>query len=210
MAWSNRTRGPNKKKDITKSCIRLLREEVETGYLLCIDPSIGSSSSSCGYAVFRKGVLEECGTIEVKLSGNHSQRLHQLCQSLLLEFPKPDVLAIERIDLWKGGRSQTALVLNRVIGAVLSVWSLENVVEIPPPLWHSYTDRAAKYEKSDSNDAVMLGVCTVEICREIGEEAGDEIIGVTREPKPRAARTKKAKGKTPKMTKKKKLARRKK
>lgn len=174
MAWKKRTT-PNKKKPDTKSKIRLLREELETGTVLCIDPSIGSSSSSCGYALFLQGELTECGTLEVNISGNHSQRLNELTSSLRKEFTQPDVLLIEQITLWKGGRSATALVLNRVIGAVLSVWSLERVVEIPPPLWHSYTERV-KYEKSDSNDAIMLGICAMEICNEIREEDGLELL----------------------------------
>lgn len=178
MVWKKRT--INKKKPDTKSKIRLVREELETGTVLCIDPSIGSSSSSCGYALFIQGELTECGTLEVNISGNHSQRLNELTESLRKEFQEPTVLLVEQITLWKGGRSATALVLNRVIGAVLSVWSLENVVEIPPPLWHSYTERV-KYEKSDSNDAVMLGICALEICNEIREEDGLE--KVDRKPK---------------------------
>lgn len=174
MAWTKKTK-INRKKPDTKSKIRLVREELETGTVLCIDPSIGSSSSSCGYALFIKGELTECGTLEVNISGNHSQRLNELTESLRKEFTQPDVLLIEQITLWKGGRSITALVLNRVIGAVLSVWHLENVVEIPPPLWHSYTERV-RYEKSDSNDAVMLGICALEICNEIREEDGHEKI----------------------------------
>lgn len=188
MAWTKKTGKINRKKPDTKSKLRLVREELETGTVLCIDPSIGSSSSSCGYAVFEKGELTECGTLEVNISGNHSQRLHELTQTLVNEFDKPDVLLVEQITLWKGGRSQTALVLNRVIGAVLSVWSMENVVEIPPPLWHSYTERV-RYEKSDSNDAVMLGICALEICNEIREEDGLEKITT------RKMRTKKKRGK---------------
>ncbi len=161
MAWSKRT---SRNRPDTKEKILLLSQELTTGSILCIDPSIGSSSSSCGYALFVTGELKECGTIEVKLSGNHSQRLHQLCETLRTDFTRPDVLIVEQINLWRGGRSQTALVLNRVIGAVLSVWSMENVLEIPPPLWHSFTE-VVGYEKSDSNDAVMLGICALEVCR---------------------------------------------
>lgn len=163
------SRTSKKQKPTTAAQLMEYEDILKHGKVLCIDPSIGSRSSDCGYAIVSSGRLRDKGIIEVDKSGNHSQRLNELTQTLREEFEKPDILLIEKIAArGRGFNTNIALILHRAIGAVLSVWHLERVVEIPPQLWHAYTDRET-YEKNDVNDAVMLWECARLIMKEENE-----------------------------------------
>lgn len=145
-----------------------------SGYLLAIDPSSGSAGSLPGFAIFKAGVLEDAGVIQLPRGGRAiSNRLWLLRQALESEFDRPDLLAVELISPimpTKGGAfmNKSASSLIKSVGAILSTWDVD-VIEPSPSTWHALVDKALlaesallgtplyKYQKTDAKDAVAIG-----------------------------------------------------
>jgi hypothetical protein len=159
-------------------------EQLKFGTVLALDPSSGSAGSLPGFALFKAGQLVDAGLITIPRSGGKiANRLWQLRESLLTEFPKPDLLAIEWIApvfpaKMKGGQPQylhkSASALMKSVGAIMSVWNAP-VVEPSPTTWHRLVDEVLTplgltYVKSDTRDAVAIGwSALVTLARVLGE-----------------------------------------
>lgn len=141
-------------------------ETILNGVFLAIDPSVGSTSSMPGYALFDKGNLIESGIIRVSPTAKKNIRLFSITKSLKEEFKTPDIIAIENIPpiSFKGGMSGWSLVsLQRSIGAILSVYDIP-YVEVAPSAWQKY--KFDGYDKSDENDAICIGLCVLAAARD--------------------------------------------
>ena len=161
---------------------------LQEGYMLALDPSSGSAGSLPGYAIFKKGKLQDAGTIGLP-RGTRAihNRLWLLRNALETEFEKPDILAVEWIaPVIPTGRGtflhKSAAALIKSVGAILAVWDVP-VIEPTPAAWHSMAP--AGYQKTDARDAQMVGWCALTtLARElgqpdpsiwfVGEEVGDE------------------------------------
>lgn len=142
------------------------------GVMIAFDPSTGSHSSMPGYAIFDKGELQESGIISVNPLARRNVKLFSITQSLLKEFPKPDVIIVENIPpitfKRKGGMNGWSLVsIQRAIGAIVSCFDCE-YIEMAPRVWQKY--RPADYIKSDEWDAVVIGLAAIEIAKQIKTE----------------------------------------
>lgn len=159
-----------------------LVDTISTGELLCIDPSIISSSSVPGWAVYSKGKLKESGTISgIDPRCSVAERLQFLGKALRMEFDNPDVLAIEHIENHGGhiGRALTPTV--RATGAFIAAFDCP-VISMVPLVWIRYvpmelngktpTQKHKDYKarfKSDALDAEMIGHAIIKIMEELDE-----------------------------------------
>lgn len=147
-------------------------QSVLNGRLLSIDPSTGSGSSMPGYAVFYKGQLEESDIIQVNPADRRNQKLFSISESLYNEFDEPDVLAIEHIPPVpfnrKGAMNGWSIAaLQRAIGAIISCFNCE-YIEVSPKAWQNH--KPANYQKTDEWDAITIGLCVIDIARQIQAE----------------------------------------
>jgi len=141
-------------------------ELILNGTFLSIDPSIGSTASMPGYALFEQGNLVESGIIQVSISNKKNIRLYNIAKSFREGFRKPDVIAIENIPpiKFKGGMNGWSLVsLQRSIGAILSVFDAP-YIEVAPIAWQKY--KFDGYSKSDEEDAICIGLCVLAAARD--------------------------------------------
>jgi hypothetical protein len=155
-----------------KAVVALGRAPLE-GTLLAIDPSSGSRGSMPGFAFFVKGVLKDAGTIQVIPGDDIHRRLFELRRSLMEDFSIPDVLITENIPpFMDGGFNKSVLNLHYSVGVVMSVFYC-NMARIPPAVWRKYIPD--NYEKTDRNDAIMLGYTAIRIAADYyGEECPAE------------------------------------
>jgi hypothetical protein len=141
-------------------------ELILNGVFLAVDPSVGSTASMPGYALFDKGNLIESGIIRVSPAAKKNVRLFSIAKSLREEFRTPDIIAIENIPpvSFRGGMNGWALVsLQRSIGAILSVFDVP-YIEVAPSAWQKY--KFEGYEKGDENDAICIGLCVLAAARD--------------------------------------------
>lgn len=153
---------------IDKRC-RALASELTQGVVFSVDPSIGSKSSQPGYAVWKAGELEDSGIIRLGCSKEASvpARLHHLRMCLEDQFEKPDVVVVERIvsnPKAMNYNNTTAVKLNQAIGVVMAQWEVP-VIEVSPTSWKSVAKSLDWYEKTDVNDAIVIGLCCIQKAR---------------------------------------------
>lgn len=145
------------------------------GVAVCIDPSIGSSSSMPGIAVYVAGNLVASGTLDLNPNGalpQKAQKLHHAVRTLYKEW-EPDVLVYEEIAVQGAGRSISSHVtLLQAVGIILSVSGPKQYVGIYPVSWKKLV--RPEYSKSDSNDAIELGYVCIQQAREIIAEDGEK------------------------------------
>lgn len=181
--------------------VRRCANQLVSGRVLAIDPSVGSSSSLPGYAIYIAGRLAEYGTIDIDISGSTYARLFELGRSLREDFEGEgfDVLVVEDIPFARYGarnndglkpRSLEAQIpLHRAVGAVLSNVKVQDCVAVAPVTWHSFAP--VDYVKSDAGDAVCLGYVAIEYAKYAIEEAAKPRRSIkrrrTRKPGPSAA-----------------------
>lgn len=150
------------------------QDRILSGYVLAVDPSSGGKSMP-GYAIYRAGKLEDSGIVEVE-PGMPRDRLYEINRSFREDFPEPDVLVIENVQFMPSGTGSAAfgftkalVSLQRGIGAILSAYPNPKLVEIAPVTWRRFLPTG--YQKSDENDAIMMGYVTVmEAARLAGKE----------------------------------------
>ncbi len=133
-----------------------------TGTVLSIDPSIGSSSSLPGWAVFQKGKKTASGVLQVPRRGEVWIRLIALGVAIsdLIDTHGPiDVMVYEDVR----GRSVHSS-LHKALGAILSRKGPKDYFPFRPVDW---TQRASKsYSKSDENDAIEMGQVAIELAKQ--------------------------------------------
>lgn len=141
------------------------------GVVIAVDPSIGSTSSMPGYAVYRAGQLVESGILSVHPGNSVPHRLNQVSVKLRQLYNEyiPDVLVYEDIPAQRhGGSAVSHASLLKAVGAVLSVAGPEYYVGIFPVTWKRLVSPG--YVKSDEQDAIELGRIVIELAKRIEEE----------------------------------------
>lgn len=127
--------------------------------MLAVDPSTGSTSSLPGYAIYEAGELVESGLIQVDVSAARNKRLFEIRRTLQEEFEIPDILVLEHISGLPFGPMRFApeafAGLHRGVGAILSAFNVDSVIEVPPNIWKKHVDE--HYRKGDEADAVYIG-----------------------------------------------------
>jgi len=129
------------------------------GVVVAIDPSIGSSSSMPGWAVYRASILIESGVISLPREKALVPRLRALARSMRDIYRKylPDVLVYEEIPAQRHGfgNAEAHASLLKAVGVILSVEGPETAVGIYPVSWKGMV--SDHYVKSDEEDAREIG-----------------------------------------------------
>lgn len=142
------------------------------GIVLSVDPSIGSSSSQPGWAVYRQGQLIISGTIQIDHTLPTWKRLRKLVHGIrkLYKQWEPDVLVYEDIPAQRhgGGNAEAHASLLKAVGAILSVSGPDYYVGLHPLSWKRMV--RSSYVKGDENDAIEIGWISIQEARRISEE----------------------------------------
>jgi Holliday junction resolvasome RuvABC endonuclease subunit len=144
------------------------------GWVIAIDPSIGSSSSLPGYAVYRGGKLLISGVLQIDRNADVPTRLQQLAyemRRLYAQYPV-DVLVYEDIPAQRygGGNANAHSSLLKSVGVVLSISGPASYVGLLPISWKRLVREG--YVKGDKEDAEEIGYIAISEARRITEEEG--------------------------------------
>jgi hypothetical protein len=150
-----------------------VRKAIKEGYVLAIDPSVGSvrpgyeGGSLPGYATYVAGQLTDRGVITVPPVRSLQARLWEIGRALREDFPAPPgakvTLILEDVPLKRWSRGGNGHVygsvkqqasLHKAIGAVLASVRCDYVVVVQPVTWHKVIP--GDYVKSDDNDAMSM------------------------------------------------------
>lgn len=150
-----------------QGCITPLLE----GTIVSIDPSIGSTSSQPGWAVYRGGRFICSGTLSIKADQSVPARLrllYHLVRQLYKEWD-PDVLVYEDIPSLRqgGGNANAHASLLKAVGVILSVSGPDHYVGLLPVSWKRMA--RSTYVKSDEADATEIGWIAIEEAKRIQE-----------------------------------------
>jgi hypothetical protein len=139
------------------------------GVMVSIDPSIGSSSSMPGWAVYRTGQYVASGTFDIPIHRSLPDRLRTLANHIrkLYNEYSPDVLAYEDIPAQRYGMGNAIAhaSLLKALGAILSVPGPDGYVGIMPVSWKKMVRDT--YTKGDEADAVEIGYVVIECAGQI-------------------------------------------
>lgn len=143
-------------------------QEILEGVVVSIDPSIGSSSSQPGWAVYRQSKLVASGVFDIPAHKSVWERLRRLANAVRKLYKKfnPDILIYEEIPAQRyglGGNAGAHASLLKAVGAILSVPGTEGCVGIHPQSWKKLA--RADYSKGDEADAVEMGWVVIELAR---------------------------------------------
>lgn len=144
------------------------------GVVVAIDPSIGSTSSMPGWAVYTHGSLRCSGTFDMNPGETIPQRLtklHHYVRQLYKDWD-PDVLVYEQIPALRqgGGNANAHASLLKALGVILSVSGPDHYVGIYPISWKKLVRET--YAKGDREDAEEIGWICIEEARKIIQEEG--------------------------------------
>lgn len=160
-------------------------EMLTSSKVLAIDPSIGSASSSMGYAWYEEGQLKDAGILEFPPSMSKNKKLQEIRAAIMEEFDQFDVLVIENIAPMRVNQNskeshnkKTAGIsaaitkgwknLHQATGAAIAASNCEYVVEVAPITWRKYIDES--YQKNDAADATLIGYAAIkEACDYLGK-----------------------------------------
>jgi hypothetical protein len=146
-------------------------DDLTVGVALVVDPSIGSSSSSPGWAIYDKGKLSRSSTIDT--GGSHlplwerarklGEAMHALCQEY-----RPDILVYEDIPATSRFNPNAQASLLKAVGVILACTDTESVIGIHPASWKNYVNK--EYRKGDEEDAIEIGRIVTELARYISRK----------------------------------------
>lgn len=172
MTGRRKRKSTTKKKNSSGKPLTKLRESIEAGdvatllldgRVLAIDPSIGSSVSSMGYALYVSGELEDAGIIQVPVTLSNPRKLQEISKVLIEDFNEVDILVVENIAPTRGGPGSRAFInkswkiLHQATGAAIASVRCKETVEVAPMSWKVHAKPIDGYVKSDVADAVMIG-----------------------------------------------------
>ena len=145
-----------------------------SGVVLAVDPSIGSSSSCPGWAVYQAGTLHQSGTIDT--GGSHLplwQRARTLADEIraLCDDYTPTLLVYEDIPATSGFNANAQASLLKAVGIVLAASTTDDCLGVHPASWKNYV--RPTYVKGDEEDAIEIGYVTIELARHIVSSARD-------------------------------------
>lgn len=158
------------------------------GVVISIDPSIGSSSSMPGWAVYMDGEYVKSGIFEIPIHKSLPERLRILAnhvRKLYNEYPA-DVLVYEDIPAQRYGMGNAVAhaSLLKALGAILSVPGPDGYVGIMPVSWKKMVRDT--YTKGDEADAVEIGYVVIECASQIkynveNQKGGKKHVGNKKE-----------------------------
>ena len=173
--------------------VNKLIKPILTGKVLVIDPSIGSNSSSPGWAIYSYGELVDSGSWHV---GGSSVELWKRARKLgdYIKFACAmysfDLLIYEDIPATSSFNQNAVASLLKSVGVVLSCSRSEYVLGIHPASWRNYVRPG--YKKGDKEDAEEIGHIAISLARHIiGENRATE--GDSSNGSPLSRRSKKTK-----------------
>lgn len=139
------------------------------GVVLVVDPSMGSSSSLPGWAVYSGGDYADSGVLEVHTEGSHWHRLKEVYRQLenLSKAWLPGVCVYEQIPVSAhAGRSQVSHAsLLMALGVTMAAVEADGFVGIAPVSWKRFISPG--YIKSDEADAVEMGRIVIAMANEM-------------------------------------------
>lgn len=151
--------------------VERLSAELALGNVLVVDPSIGSSSSLPGWAVYKHGSLVDSGVIHTGGSHLHlwqrARRLKAAIEILCNEY-KFDVLVYEDIPATSGFNQNAIASLLKAVGIVLACTESSHVLGVHPASWKNYV--RPDYTKGDKEDAIEIGHIVIGLANRIREE----------------------------------------
>jgi hypothetical protein len=139
-----------------------------TGMVLVIDPSIGSTSSSPGWAIYKQGELLDSGTL---FTGGSSTELWRRARTLgnsiklLSSTYNFDLLIYEDIPATSSFNQNAVASLLKAVGIVLACSKSEYVLGIHPASWRNYV--RPEYKKGDKEDAEEIGYIAIALAKHI-------------------------------------------
>lgn len=148
------------------------RDDLTVGVALIVDPSIGSSSSSPGWALYTKGRLSCSSTIDT--GGSHlplwerARKLGEEMRQLCIQYG-PDILVYEDIPATSRFNPNAQASLLKAVGVILACTDTESVIGIHPASWKNYVHQ--DYRKGDEEDAIEIGRIVTELARHISRQA---------------------------------------
>lgn len=153
--------------------VKKLSLELRTGMVLIVDPSIGSSSSRPGWAVYDSGELKYSGTIDT--GGSHLplwKRARTLADELkaICDDFAPTMLVYEDIPATSGFNANAQASLLKAVGIVLAATNTDECLGVHPASWKNYV--RPEYKKGDEEDAIEIGHVVVSLAFHI--EAADK------------------------------------
>ena len=152
------------------------------GQILVIDPSSGSKNSQPGYAIYKYGILQDSGIIQIQYKTGLNNRLYQLSRSLREQFETPDILVTENIPPVIMGKSgspggffnMSMLSLQKSIGVVISCFDCP-LIEVAPVSWRRNIPEG--YLKTDENDSIMMGFTVLKLASKL--DGRPDYLGMT-------------------------------
>ena len=168
----------NKKGKLYQDVARL-KGPLAYGSVLSIDPSIGSTSSSPGWAYYQSGQLIDSGVIHT--GGSHlelwqrARRLGDALRTLCSEY-KVDVLVYEDIPATSGFNQNAISSLLKAVGVVLCSTTSSHVVGVHPASWKNYV--RPEYKKGDKEDAIEIGRIAIALAQHIEADTTKRSSGV--------------------------------
>lgn len=147
-------------------------EPLLSSTVLVIDPSIGSSSSAPGWAVYENGQLHGAGIINT--GGSHLplwQRARTLADEIkaLCDDYTPSLLVYEDIPATSGFNANAQASLLKAVGIVLAASTTDDCLGVHPASWKNYV--RPTYSKGDEEDAIEIGYIVVSLARRIEQAA---------------------------------------
>lgn len=142
------------------------------GVVCSIDPSVGSTSSQPGWAIYRQTKLIDSGTFYIPAHLSTPERLRRLANEMrkLYKTYCPDILVYEEIPSLRqgGGNANAHASLLKAVGVILSVPGVNGYVGIYPVSWKKMVRDS--YVKGDEEDAVEIGWIVIELAKQIQEK----------------------------------------
>lgn len=155
------------------------------GIVVCIDPSIGSSSSMPGYAVYIAGELQSSGILPIDPTGSVPMRLQKLAYHMRRLYAEwdPDTLVYEEIPAQRygGGNANAHASLLKAVGVILSISGPSGYVGLLPLSWKRMIRDT--YVKGDREDAEEIGYIAIQQAKRISEEDPPKKYGRGKEKK---------------------------
>jgi hypothetical protein len=137
------------------------------GRFISIDPSIGSTSSLPGFAVYEQARCINSGVLKIDISGTVPGRLRELAYQVrkLYRQHDPMVLIYEEIpsQRYGGGNAKAHASLLKALGVILSISGPDVHIGLHPISWKKMV--RPEYVKGDEADAIEMGFIAIQIAR---------------------------------------------
>jgi hypothetical protein len=167
-----------KPKGLTQYQLAVQRNrEAVLGRLLVFDPGTGATSGT-GWAEYVGGVLQRSGVLTPPRTPLPKRLAWLMGVVEDLHLTYPTCCVIERL---RGSRVHPHL--HWASGVLITAAQPEVVLEIPIPIWKSYSAVDPAYQKGDLADALAMGSATLDLANGLGAWGGAPQVSGRRAPK---------------------------